>query len=124
MTVHIKNNPDGSGVVLTASYDCALPFGWSVVVPEGFVSDGASIPRWAWPIVGPPLRGKHLEPAVVHDYLCERSFKLVDYEARVMADAAFFLLLKRFGVPYWKRALMYVAVRFWGRYTYSPRGGR
>ncbi|HIE98682.1 MAG TPA: DUF1353 domain-containing protein, partial [Fuerstia sp.] len=40
-----------------------------VVVPAGFVSDGASIPRLFWAIIGPPIGSSHLLPAIVHDYL-------------------------------------------------------
>ena len=38
-------------------------------IPDGFVSDGASIPRAAWSAVGGPLSGRYRRAAVLHDYL-------------------------------------------------------
>lgn len=38
-------------------------------IPDGFISDGASIPKKAWSIVGGPLSGKYRRAAVLHDYL-------------------------------------------------------
>lgn len=37
-------------------------------VNRTFWSDGASIPRWAWTLVGHPFYGKTLIPALVHDF--------------------------------------------------------
>ncbi len=43
----------------------------AVVVPKGFESDGASIPRLAWPFVGHPL-GRMRKAGVLHDF-CVRT---------------------------------------------------
>ena len=40
-----------------------------VVVPVGFKTDGASIPRGFWWLIGSPFTGKYLRAALVHDYL-------------------------------------------------------
>ena len=39
-----------------------------VIVPAGFVSDFASIPRIFWTLIGSPA--DFPEPAVLHDYMC------------------------------------------------------
>ncbi len=91
-----------------------------VVVPAGFVSDGASIPRLFWAIIGPPIGSSHLLPAIVHDYLCEQAR---DYNERVLGDAVFFKLLRDFDVPRWRRTLMYIAVRVCGRLTWRRKAG-
>ena len=49
------------------------PFRFSVdqkqyTVPAGFVTDGASSPRWLWPLCA-PVSGPFGEAAVAHDYL-------------------------------------------------------
>lgn len=41
--------------------------GWTV--PEGFDSDGASVPWWAWWLVGHPYSPSSLRAAVLHDWL-------------------------------------------------------
>jgi hypothetical protein len=47
------------------------PNGKLWVVPTGFVTDGASIPRIFWTLVGAPYEGAYREAAVVHDFLCD-----------------------------------------------------
>lgn len=93
-------------------------FGFVVLIEKGTKSDGASIPKWAWLLVGQPFDGQFLEAALAHDVLCHRSWIKKDYNLRVIADSVFFYFLQRDGVPYWKRAVMYAAVRFWGRFSY------
>jgi len=87
-----------------------------VEVPVGFVSDGASIPSIAHPIVGPPWGGKYPEAAVIHDYLY-----CIQTTTRWEADKIFYQAMKVLGVPSWKRSLMHFAVRVagwipWGNY--------
>lgn len=40
-------------------------------IPDGFESDGASIPRAAWSAVGGPLSGRYRRAAILHDYLLQ-----------------------------------------------------
>jgi hypothetical protein len=79
-----------------------------VVVPRGFVSDGASVPRAMWSIY-PPF-GKYLEAAVVHDWYCvlgNRGESPIDYKvaAKVFREA-----MAVCGVNKWRRFKMYWAV--------------
>lgn len=39
-------------------------------VPWHFGSDGASIPQWAWSLVGSPLDRRYRRAAVLHDWYC------------------------------------------------------
>lgn len=43
-----------------------------ITVPNGFISDGASIPKFLWSIVGSPWSGKYTQAAVLHDWLYRR----------------------------------------------------
>jgi hypothetical protein len=88
-----------------------------ITVPEGFATDGASIPRLLWPIIGPPIGSTHFLPAIVHDYLCERSKTKAE---RTLTDAIFFKLLRDISVPKWKRIAMYIGIGFYGRYIWKP----
>jgi len=38
----------------------------------GLEFDGASIPVWAWPLIGSPFTGKFRKAAVIHDTLCAK----------------------------------------------------
>jgi len=42
-----------------------------LVIPEGYMSDGASVPRWLWSIV-PPFKPKYMPAVLAHDYLCDK----------------------------------------------------
>lgn len=88
----------------------SLPGGVSQCVEVGYVTDLATIPRLMWPIVGHPAEGDFIIPAIIHDKLCDDAWSSGDYSARLYADAVFFYLLSREGVPYWKRAAMYAGV--------------
>lgn len=82
--------------------DDGLPV--KVVVPEGFPTDLASIPRvFRFLIV---KNGRHRAPAIVHDYLCRLG---LDF-SRVTADKIFLEAMQVCGVPAIRRRLMYWAV--------------
>lgn len=42
--------------------------GQEIVVPKGFITDGATIPQWLWGLL--PCWGTYSRAAVIHDYLC------------------------------------------------------
>lgn len=79
--------------------------GW--LVPAGFETDFASIPRIFWNIL-PPI-GSYAQAAVVHDYLYQTR-KI----SRKEADLTFLLLMKSDGVNFLIRTIMYWAVRLFG----------
>jgi len=73
---------------------------------ELFHTDGASIPKWLWSLVGGPLSGKYAKSAVIHDKLCRSGIV-----PRKKADKIFLEAMKADGVAFWKRRAMYMAVR-------------
>ena len=93
-------------------YKLIAPFGYvayngeTVNVPTGFRTDGASIPRFFWRLIGPPLRGPYARAAVIHDYLCSQ----FGYN-RKRADEMFLEALHLCGVGRVKSVLMFVGVR-------------
>ena len=92
------------------------------IVKAGFRTDGASIPKVAWRIIGTPFGvsgwgSKHpsyLAAAVVHDMYCDRANSLsggLRWDLRKEGDKLFAEMLEVLGVPAWKVKLMYPAVR-------------
>lgn len=77
---------------------------FTVLVPVGFVTDFASVPRL--PLVYGLAGDTGHKSAVVHDYLCRT--KTVK---RSLADKVFREALEVEGVPSWRRNLMYLGVR-------------
>jgi len=96
---------------LVVSVSSILGVTHQIVIGPGYVFDGASIPRFAWSIIGAPFEPDFMVAACCHDYICERARC---YHERMIGDAVLFLLLAHAGVPYWRRACMYAAVRAYG----------
>lgn len=95
----------------------------TITVPAGFETDFASIPFGVRNLF-PPL-GLWARPAILHDYLYATGGKgpgVSRWEpyTRKEADDIFREAMKVVGVPAWRRAIMYRAVRLgggsgWGR---------
>jgi len=78
-----------------------------IVVPAGFDTDYASIPRIFWAIYAPD--GSYAEAAVVHDFL----YWAQPIE-RAEADEVFYEAMTALGVPWLRRQILYRAVRLGG----------
>lgn len=79
-----------------------------VVVPEGFITDGASIPRFLWVFVGHPF-AEYAQAAVLHDFLYSRK-----YFPRKECDEIFREAMGVLGVVALKIMAMYQGVRKFG----------
>lgn len=87
-------------------------------VKAGYRTDGASIPRWAWRVIGHPW-AQYLPAAIVHDILYETEFL-----PRELADQCFRDLMVWLEVPAWRRGAMYRAVRLVGGFTWRKHTAR
>jgi len=81
--------------------------GETIVVPPGFITDLASIPRLLHWLI--PVNGRHRSAAIVHDYL----FVIQDRE-RSEVDRIFLDAMEDCGVRWSQRQAMYRAVRLGG----------
>lgn len=88
------------------------------VVPAGFLTDFASIPRWATPII--PKLGRDLRSSVAHDYLYEFNLGLT----RIQVDDLFFDGMVADGVSVARRHIMYQAVRIGGENLFDPESNK
>jgi hypothetical protein len=86
-------------------YESDIPGVGIVIVPEGFVTDFASIPRLPGIRFLFPVNDRHRLAAVVHDYLVRRN----DFN-RHTADKVFLEAMKVLKVPRTRRRVMYYAV--------------
>ncbi len=78
------------------------------VVPSGFVTDFASVPRVLWSLI--PTYGRYTKAAVLHDYLVrERAISRCD------ADGLFRRVMREMGVGYVRRRMMWAGVRWGGK---------
>mgnify|MGYP002738473560 CR=1 FL=1 len=101
----------------------------SIYIPAGYLTDGASVPRWVWGVI--PPWGDHGVAAVVHDYLCERlqvwkNGALVKISREECNDIFYECLLVS-GVGKIKAKAMYYAVKAYSHAlaiiynTYDPK---
>jgi hypothetical protein len=85
---------------------------WTVDVPKGFTTDFASVPKFLWPIF--PPTGRWGKAAVIHDYLYRTGLA-----SRAVSDAIFLEAMHVLGVSWWKRMVMYLSVRMFGRSSHT-----
>ncbi len=78
---------------------------------RGLETDGASIPRFLWAVVGSPFTGQHRRAAVIHDFYCANRFRNWEDVSNVFYDA-----MITDGVNSSKALLMYYAVVRFGPY--------
>lgn len=90
-------------------------------IDEGFQTDGASIPRFAWITTGTPFAPEHIRAAVIHDYLYQTG-----KTDRKTADQVFQAFLLTDGVSGYQAWKMFWALRLFGWIAwrrYRRRGG-
>jgi hypothetical protein len=98
--------------ILTSDFYVMLECIEEVVVPEGFITDFASVPRL--PVIYLAVGNKGHKAAVLHDYLY--SIKRYSREA---CDAYFYHALRESGVNWFYAQAMYRAVRLAGNSFYN-----
>jgi hypothetical protein len=106
------DTPDGKSRLLVDALTFELTMGEGgriqLVVPAGFISNLASVPRPLWSIV-PPF-GAYNRAAIIHDYLYVSGGEC----SRFLADAIFREAMHQLGIPLWRRVVMFYAVRWFG----------
>lgn len=90
-----------------------------IVVPAGFESDGASVPRLLWGVVFPRDDRQALCAAIVHDYLYRTHPACW---TRSEADDTFLYLMERGGVSWIRRTRAYIGVRLFGNSSWEAGG--
>jgi hypothetical protein len=98
--------------VLTSPLTWTGTQGDTFVVPVGFVTDFATVPRFLHWLVLP--YGAYTRAAVLHDYLIEERINHPDPALRVTSrdtDGVFRRVMQELGVPWAKRWTMWAAVR-------------
>lgn len=79
---------------------------------DSSITDLASVPRIFWTLLPPD--GKYANAAIIHDYLYDNALR-----TKKEADLIFLDGMTVLGVPKWKRIVMYLAVRWFGRGMYG-----
>lgn len=103
-------------VLVEDFYFPATVGGWDVVahVAPGFRTDGASIPRLLWRVLGSPYDPDVIAAAIAHDALYRG-----EIVPRKDADAAFLALMEACGIAERKRRWLLRGVRWFGWITWA-----
>ena len=81
-----------------------------VVVPVGYVTNGADIPRIFWSLF-PPNRSDYLPAVIIHDYMCDNCDRMV-------ANKYFEEILVELGVGKFSRIALTGAVNLYTMFVY------
>lgn len=106
---------DGRTWRVTQTFSVDVEIG-VIVVPVGFITDFASIPRVLWNIL--PPEGHYGKAAVLHDYIYVTGGHCPPSEhvfTKKEADKLFLAAMSQLDVPWYQRYPMYQAVRWFGR---------
>ena len=114
----VLRHPIGSSIAyMAADLTYVDAKGRPHTAPTGMPTDGGSIPRFFWRVIGPPMASVYLPAAIIHDHICY----LVDHMAtfdvdsakqlRLTGDKLFYEMLLFLGVNKAKAWTMYKGVR-------------
>jgi hypothetical protein len=104
--------------ILEHFYRVNTSSGW-VTIPAGTISDGLSIPAWAWLWVG-PANGRAFGAGLLHDFLYSCASDRHCLVTRKQADDLFLEAMWNLGIG-WKRNLIWAAVRSCGWKFYKRK---
>jgi hypothetical protein len=79
----------------------------SFVIEAGFKTDGATIPRIMWTMIGSPFQPRFSKASLCHDYQCKK-----EWDVKEMSELFYENLLLA-GVNKWKAKAMYQSVYFY-----------
>jgi hypothetical protein len=118
--INVSLLKDGRNTELLVDVTYTDPAGKMWSAPKGFISDGASIPRAFWSIVGGPWDGPYRNAAIVHDHYC-----VTKSEPSLAVHRMFYAACRAEGVSEVKAKVLYTAVRIggprWGDDKIPPR---
>jgi hypothetical protein len=100
---YYEDLPDGRHRKLLQDW-VVIVHGRPILIPAGFITDCASIPRFLWPIL-PPF-GEYTKAAILHDWL----YQFGDF-TRAESDWTFLEAMIALDVPVWKQWALYSGVR-------------
>lgn len=83
--------------------------GQPLVIPAGFLTDGASVPRGMWNII-PPF-GRYNKASLLHDYLYKTGRMNMAWITRKQADDIFLAAMGALDVSTWQQWAMWAGVR-------------
>lgn len=116
MIIKVHQEDERGNVIRTVCKNKIEWKGRSFVIPAGFESDGASVPRFFWRIVCPPTDPQAVRAGVAHDWIYRTQPK---GWTRAEADKMFYDLLVEDGMYRCRARLAYLGVRLGGGFAWD-----
>jgi hypothetical protein len=104
-----ENNTPDRQMILIRGFWFDDPNGKRWAAPAGYATDGTSIPRALWTLIGSPFTGDYRRAAIVHDKACVDAGS--DGRARRAADKMFYHACRAGGCSIRDAIVMYLGVR-------------
>lgn len=102
----IRGDRNGDSIEVTEAYT-----EHGVTVPQGFRSDGISVPRFLWRFLSPCITSESVTAGVIHDYIYR---ELRDKISRATADKIFYRILVGNGFGKFRAFVAWLGVRLFG----------
>lgn len=96
-------------------------------INQGFTYDGASVPKFAWTLIGLLPDGIHRPAALIHDFMYTRRGMMMTDEGipfkydREFADLFFYEALNFVGLKSWHSRLAYRVARLFGKKQWNDK---
>ena len=111
----LKWNPDGRTMTVMTELSYTDPHGVIWDAPAGSVTDGASIPRYLWSLIGGPFEGQYRNASVLHDVAYEKHNRPWQD-----CDRMFYYAMRCSGVNAAQAKTMYYALYKFGHHWKFP----
>ncbi|MET3453801.1 DUF1353 domain-containing protein [Pseudomonas kilonensis] len=111
LNVELLNEKNHARLLIDFTYKGPGPEELFWLAPKDTITDGASIPRVAWSVIGAPFEGQYRKAAIIHDVACVERTR--DWRA---THRAFYTAMRAAGVGETQAKIMYAAV-----YHFGPR---
>lgn len=112
-----RNFLTGKPNLFFLSENCEVRIGdQTLIIPKGYATDFASVPRILWAIF--PPHGRMATPAVLHDYMYDKRIGEAYFgqkRARRKADRLFLKNCIAAHVPAWQAVMVYYAIRIFAK---------
>ena len=112
--------PDGRNGRLYRDFSYTDTIGREHMAHKGMITDGGSIPRFLWRLIGSPFTGVARPAYIIHDKYCYKANDLEGAERaelRLSADKLLLEILEYLGVKKWRLKTIYTAVRIFSRFS-------
>src|ERR1041385_1781682 len=111
----LKWNSDGRTMTVMSEFSYTDPHGLVWDAPAGSVTDGASIPRYLWSLIGGPFEGRYRNASILHDVAYEKHNRPWQD-----CDRMFYYAMRCSGVNAGEAKTMYYALFKFGHHWKFP----